>query len=298
MKLINNKFLLISAAFLSVFLASSCSKDDNADSGPGFVLATVTDRNIEYGQSITFTDMSQGIASREWTFEGGTPATSTDSIVEVTYGDGNGGVYHAQLAVTFKNVNQEPDTMNFTIGVKGKVKEDTYAIYTEDLTIAAGTDITIENNHAFPKTTLTSDVYEGSKALDFNIDGSDSWAMASILPANGPVDISKYADGYYNVALKSSSTGPNATILIRLQSNSNSQKAIITFDDNGQYGFKRDGQWHMVSIPIADFLANNPQLDLTSISSLMVLRSGSGNVTSANSYDFQIDNFYLSLVKY
>ena len=292
MKLINNKILLIIVALSSAFLTYSCSKDDNADSRPGFILATVTSKSINYDETTTFTDMSKGISSREWTFEGGTPATSTDSIVQVLYSEG--GVYNARLVVNFKNTSQQPDTMNFTIAVKGKVKDNTYAIYTEDLTIASGTAINIVNNHAFPNTTITSDVYEGSKALDFNIDGSDSWAMSSIQPADGSVDISKYADGYYNLALKSSSDG---TILIRLQSNGDSQKAIITFDGTGKYGFTRDGQWHMISIPIADFLANNPQLDLTSISSLLVFRS-SGDVRSANNYDFQLDNFYLSLVKY
>lgn len=51
------------------------------------------------GSSVEFSDLSiYGVTSRTWTFEGGTPATSTDSTVSVTYA--NGGVYNVTLEVT------------------------------------------------------------------------------------------------------------------------------------------------------------------------------------------------------
>lgn len=54
------------------------------------------------GETITFTDKSyHGATGRTWTFQGGTPSTSTDSTVTVTYN--NAGTYNVTLAATNGN---------------------------------------------------------------------------------------------------------------------------------------------------------------------------------------------------
>lgn len=59
-------------------------------------------RQVEIGGSVTFADISSGnVASRSWTFEGGTPSTSTDANPVVTYSAT--GSYQVSLTVTNAN---------------------------------------------------------------------------------------------------------------------------------------------------------------------------------------------------
>lgn len=161
-----------------------------------------------------------------------------------------------------------------------------FGVYTES-PVDFSTTIQLQINNQFTISTVTDDPYEGANALSFTIDGSADWAMASIIP-DTPVDISSYET--YNVALKSTSDG---TILIRLQGGG--QRGIITLDAASEpYGFKRDGNWHLLKIPLTDFTDNNPSLNLTTITDLLVLRSSPDDVRNANNYDFYLDNFFLS----
>ena len=66
------------------------------------VAFTVTDQIICEGESVEFVDISyNGIVSRTWEFEGGSPTTTTDSIAMVTYN--TPGVYEVKLTVTDGN---------------------------------------------------------------------------------------------------------------------------------------------------------------------------------------------------
>ncbi len=165
---------------------------------------------------------------------------------------------------------------------------DRFGIYTENTTVVEFTTIQLQVNNQFAINTINDNTYEGDNALSFTIDGSAPWAMASII-ADTPVDISNYLT--YNFAIRSTSVG---NILIRLQGGG--QRGIITLKAvDESYGFIRDGNWHLITIPLSDFIDNNPALDLTSISDLMVLRSDDAqNVSALNNYDFYLDNFYLS----
>ena len=161
-----------------------------------------------------------------------------------------------------------------------------FGVYTES-PVDFSTTVQLQVNNQFTIGTVTDDPYEGTNALSFTIDGSADWAMASIIP-DTPVDISSYEN--YNVALKSTSNG---TILIRLQGGG--QRGIITLDAASEpYGFKRDGNWHLLKIPLTDFTDNNPALNLSTITDLLVLRSSPADVRNANNYDFYLDNFFLS----
>ncbi|SFZ95039.1 Carbohydrate binding module (family 6) [Flaviramulus basaltis] len=226
----------------------------------------------------------------------GTNVTDLGDTGAITSTD---GVY---TTVTAENVNLEAGQhvlrMLFSgSGIKANYFEiintiyippvEKFGIYTENTDLVGSTPIQLQVNNQFAINTITDDPYEGTKALSFTIDGSADWAMASIIP-DTPVDISSYVN--YNVALKSTSNG---TILIRLQGGG--QRGIISLDAASEpYGFKRDGNWHLISIPLTDFLADNPALNLSSITDLMVLRSSPDDVRNANNYDFYLDNFYLS----
>ena len=166
----------------------------------------------------------------------------------------------------------------------------TYSLYTEDATISAGSGVPIffNNVNGFSDATSTS-AYEGSNAKKFVFDNTSSWFMCQILHSNGTYgaqDFSAY--GYYNVALKTTST---TSFYIRMKGNDVTAKILFS---NGAdpYGFARDGEWHFMSIPVGDFVPESGAFDLVSISELFVLRSD-GTLDAVNN-DFEFDHFFMS----
>ena len=59
--------------------------DHKDDPSPNPKAMTVSKTTINKGGTVTFTDNSEGVKSRVWTFPGGTPETSTESSVTVTF---------------------------------------------------------------------------------------------------------------------------------------------------------------------------------------------------------------------
>ncbi len=80
------KFSLILGVFL---LFVSCEEDDFrtdvSEFEAGVVEAQLSATNIASGDSITFSDLSTKVQSREWSFPNGTPVSSEDSVVTVTF---------------------------------------------------------------------------------------------------------------------------------------------------------------------------------------------------------------------
>ncbi|KEO72689.1 PKD domain-containing protein [Anditalea andensis] len=255
---------------------------------PPVMAASVNATDILAGESIVFTDNSTKVYQRSWSFTGGEPATSEEQEVTVMYA--RGGTYLASLSLTY--IDNRVETKEFTIEVEGPEEPEvpTLAFYSENPNHDETAAIKWQRNNQFTISEISSGTYEGAKALSFTTDGSSDWAMATITPESGTVDLSEFAAGAYNFAIRSTSTG---TLDIRLQSAGNNAVIRFTASDE-QYGFKRDGEWHKVSIPLADFKANRPGLNLAAINALMVLRSD-GDVRTANNYDFYIDDFYVSM---
>lgn len=82
-------------------IPSLCAADFQADA-----------TSICEGQTITFIDKSyHGTTGRTWSFPGGTPSTSTDSIVTVTYNDA--GNYNVTLTATNGASNVSKTATNF-----------------------------------------------------------------------------------------------------------------------------------------------------------------------------------------
>lgn len=288
--------LVCGIAILSSSIAffSSCEEEKNWETTVyevGDFDAISDNTSILAGETITFTDLSTKVYSREWSFLGGDPASSGDSTVTVSYNQGSkvDAPYVATLTVTY--LDNRVETREFNIEVEGEVLA-TYAIFTEDATKDFGTNTVLEPNNAYSIETITGDAFEGEKSIYFKFDGTDNWGvMASIKPDGGSVDISDFADGTYNVSIKTSCVD---TMLIRVHSDYGDQKAIVTLDPvTESYGLKREGSWHSLSIPMADFLKDNPSLDLTNITDLLVFRSGTPTVSADEDWDFYVDNFYL-----
>jgi hypothetical protein len=144
---------------------------------------------------------------------------------------------------------------------------------------------------------VTDQAYAGTSSLQIKFAGTPIspafWGMCLLtVPAPG-VDLSAYAAGYLNFAMKTTAKG---SFNIRMTDGTNKPK-IFFVNGADPYGFKRDGQWHMVSIPIADMLAKTPALKLNAITDLFVWRSGStsdADFDGTVAQDFYVDNIVVS----
>lgn len=292
-KIINRILAMVVLLCALAVLVSSCEDDDDSDVTlftPGTIDATASTSGIEAGETVTFTDLSTKVYERNWTFIGGTPSGSADSIVTVTYK--RGGAYTAVLDI--KHIDNQIGEMEFSIEVEGNEAPpvEGLGIYSENVGLENSMLSTYwePNNGCNIKTSETA--FEGMEATLIEFIKEDTWGiMASLKASGGSVDISEYADGFYNVSLKTTCA---KTMLLRLQS-SNGAKGIITLDPSEEpYGLKRDGNWYSLKIPMADFLASDSNLDLTKISDLLVFRSGESDAAASEDWDFYVDHIYLS----
>lgn len=112
-------FVLLLAATLAV-AAVSCKKDDTPKETNKVEYKAPTGL-IGVGKTATFTDLSLSVTSRTWTFEDGTPATSTDASVNVTFA--TPGTKKVTLSDTFKNgsVLTEEFTVNVVEPINGEI---------------------------------------------------------------------------------------------------------------------------------------------------------------------------------
>lgn len=289
---------LLAFLLLGAFVSCETTYRDVYLYDHGTINATADKYEVEDGEIVTFADSSTKVYLRDWYFEEGTPSTSSDKSVEVTYK--YGGTYMAQLVVQY--VDNQVDTMRIYIEVDGPVYtpnpqpefSESFGLYTEYDKVSVGSYLYTEFNSGFSMETVKANTYEGEEAYHLKHDGAATWAMASMKPNDGAsnvvLDISYYLDGYYNIALRSTSP---SNLLLRLQGGG--EKAIINLDaDAESYGFARDGEWHLLAIPIQDFVDANPAVDLTKITDLMVFRSDDEDGIDLTDYDFYIDNIFLS----
>jgi hypothetical protein len=286
-----------------VILFPSCTEDHQWDTvlyekGTFDATASVTVTDTVFGgESVTFTDLSTKVYSRQWSFAGGYPASSTDSVVNVIYTQSSKVDTPFVATLTVKYFDNQTETRQFYITVKGK-SFLSYGIFTDDPTKTFGTLADLQVNSGYTMSTLTdaSLAFEGENYYSFLFTSGPNYAMGSVItaPYGSYADLSAFENGTYNVAIKTNCVG---IFVLRLQSNYGSQKALVTIDPIDEtYGLKRDGNWHMLSIPVQDFLTNNPLLELSKITELLVLRSDpDGTVGTGEDWDFYLDNFYLEV---
>ena len=96
------------------------SKDLYVQVGSGLINYDVSAYQTDAGNAIVFKDNSNSVASRIWTFPGGTPATSGDKEVNVTFSQE--GPVACVLEVTFLNGMVDTQTINIQVGTEQYVR--------------------------------------------------------------------------------------------------------------------------------------------------------------------------------
>lgn len=90
------------------------TKDVFVQVGSGLINYNVSAIKVDAGETITFTDNSNSVTSRTWTFPGGTPETSTDAQVEVSFQQE--GPVTCTLEVSFANAIVDTQEIEIQIG--------------------------------------------------------------------------------------------------------------------------------------------------------------------------------------
>jgi beta-glucanase (GH16 family) len=132
---------------------------------------------------------------------------------------------------------------------------------------------------------LATTPYEGAGAIGLTSAPGLTWFGAAFTPAE-PLNLTafRYANSKLHFAMKTSS---NATFWIGMKGglvDALGQEWIAFEAGNDPYGFVRDGQWHVVEIPMSDLGG----VDLTQVSQLFELLGTAGPIT-----DIAIDDICL-----
>jgi hypothetical protein len=169
-----------------------------------------------------------------------------------------------------------------------------YVVF-DDEVVAEGA--TIQNaNSGCVNTITTDDAFTGTSCIKITFDGfppaTANWCMMYISASPG-ADLSEFTDGYVNFAMKTTSTN---SFNIRITDGVNKPK-IDFIDGADPYDFVRDGEWHTVSIPVADMIALAPDLMMDAITDKFVWRSGAMDGSGWDAVtpcDFFIDDITIS----
>ena len=125
---------------------------------------------------------------------------------------------------------------------------------------------------------ITQAPYEGSESLAFSSAAGLTWFGAAFT-ANMRYNLSafRYPESVLHFAMKSSST---VTFDIGMRSGSIDhldQKWIRFEAGNDPYGFARDGQWHVIEIPMTDI---SDSIDLTNVAQIFEILGVSGGISN------------------
>ncbi|MXN90601.1 carbohydrate-binding protein [Flavobacterium sp. Sd200] len=206
------------------------------------------------------------------------------------------------IRVFFTGGDTNLDKINVTETVPAGPIEG-LGVFTERAITNTNRGETPVNNGSFVITTV-SEAYEGSRAYLYHYDPVNSgntgngFALSIMAPATSPLNASAY--GFYNIALKTSTTKN-----LRLRMNTSAGNYWITLNSttDATYGMARDGAWHALKIPVADFKLNGNGAAITSnldkITGVLVMRTDDADYatysTTAGAFDWYVDDIYFSV---
>lgn len=218
----------------------------------GEIYPEASQTSILKGKSVVFSDYSTRVISRQWTFEGGSPNTSTINKVEVAYEEA--GEYAAKLDVTFEDGSTKSETIIISVTKEYvplvSVDGATFVLYSEDQSLPQDYPTFTPSKSGVGVAKFVSAGFEGMESINLSVDPDKSGTFAMLqITGKGTFDLRKFRNGYLNLALKSTNEDP---VNVRIDGGGATSHALVA---PGDYGFDRDGQWHFISIPMEDVLS-------------------------------------------
>ncbi len=291
-----NYIVILITSFMVLFTA--CEENNNEYLRPGELFPKADKESIFIGESIVFTDYSTRVQSRQWTFEGGSPSTSTEQQVEVSYS--THGVFNTTYEVTFEDGSTSSETLTVTVNKEYvplvNVDGPTYVFYSEDQDLPQDHPVFSLGRSGIAKVSFVGNAFEGEEAINVTYDPDREPNTFIMLQTNkvGAVDLTEYIDGYLNLAMKSTSTDP---VLVRIEGGGANSSVYV---GAGDYGFERDGNWHFISIPITDVLSSIDseagRLALLGSFDQFRLRNQTGEF-NRETFNFSVDFIFFSVNK-
>lgn len=185
---------------------------------------------------------------------------------------------------------------------QGTITANRYTVYAEQSTSgeARPSNAAVLNAWQSGTTANATEVAEtsgdGLKAMQVNPTPLDwGWGMTWALTNNDEVDLSNFQNGHLNFSIKTTYPGRIEVGFLTGSSGDGTAWDVYLAMAPGDYGYQNDGQWHTVSIPIADITAHGApgygmsapaaRLQLNRVSNMFVLADRyavTGKASNAN----------------
>ena len=174
-----------------LFALVSCQPEDNAVVEKDFNY-TASLETARVGETVTFTDNSINVESRTWTFEDGTPATSSEATVDVVFN--STGTKEVTLTVTYSDGTEDHGTLS--IEVTNPLSADiAVAGLTEMGCAKSGAEITFSlyYEEVAPEATgalYITDTIAADGTTEFPFDHASDYAIIIDLHSRAPMTLS------------------------------------------------------------------------------------------------------------
>lgn len=234
--------------FLAVFIFS-CENDDVREVtlyDKGLTEAYASSTNIRFGETVEFTSTSVKSMTTNWTFAGGSPASSINPNVNVTYA--LPGTYEAKLVV--KYIDNTISTKIFTIvvaGIDAPLPYNGVAVDLEGTIEAENYDLGGEgvayhdNEEENLAVTNGSASYRNDDGVDIQVGTSATYISNTNQGEWTNYTVNVVETGNYNFAFKVASGSATGGKSIRLQSVNQSTGVATTLGETGN--FASTGGW-------------------------------------------------------
>ena len=151
---------------------------------------------------------------------------------------------------------------------------------------------------AYPEVSTDAAPGDGSHSIEITPNpASYGWGLLLQSPTATTGNFSAFAaSGKLNFSIKTTYPGKIEIGLISDTVNRDGAEAFLQIA-NGQYGYSNSGGWSQVSIPLKDFVAANPKLDLSLVLSRFVIAdrfAKTGNFQTSGLPKLNIDAIYWS----
>jgi len=149
---------------------------------------------------------------------------------------------------------------------------------------------------AYPEVATDAAPGDGSRSLEVTPNPAVyGWGLLRQSPTATTENMSAYATtGTLNFSIKTTYAGKIEIGLISDTLNREGAEAFLQIA-NGQYGYCNSGSWCQVSIPLKDFVAVNPKLDLSLITARFVIAdrfASTGNFAKTGLPKLNLDAIY------
>jgi len=241
----STKYLLLFLA-VSIF---SCEKDDDRVVtlyDKGLTEANASSTSIDFGETVEFTSTSQKALTTNWTFAGGSPSSSINPNVNVTYA--LPGTYEAKLTV--KYIDNTIFVKTFTIvvaGIDAALPFGGTAVTIEGIIEAENYDLGGEgigyhdNEEENLAVTNGSVRYRNDDGVDVEVGTSATYISNTNEGEWTNYTVNVLETGNYNFEFKVASGSTSGGKSIRLQSVNQSTGATTNLGETGN--FPNTGGW-------------------------------------------------------